>query len=243
MSIVNTTQTSVPAHIGIIMDGNGRWAKKRGLPRQTGHKFGAEAFKNTVEYCYKIGVKYLTVYAFSTENWKRPAEEIAAIMSLLSQYIDDVFKAYSEGKTKNYKFCFIGDKLRLSDDVREKMISLEQLTKNNDGIYVNIAINYGGRQEILNAALQLAEKISAGELASADIDEDMFSKLLYTAGQPDPDIIIRPSGEYRISNFLLWQSAYSEFVYMDVLWPDFKAKHIDMAIEQYSKRTRRYGGI
>lgn len=221
------------------MDGNGRWAKLRGLPRKAGHKEGSKAFKKISKYCRKIGVKYLTVYAFSTENWKRPKDEVDSIMNLLRNYLDD---ALSDGK-ENARILFIGDKSPLDDDLKTKIAEIEKETENNDAITIQIALNYGGRDEIVKACREVANEVKSGNLNLDNIDEDLFSSHLYTKGIPDPDLIIRPSGEMRISNFLIWQCAYSEFVFMDILWPDFSEKDLDKAIEIYLTRNRRFGGI
>ena len=235
----NKSTAVIPKHIGIIMDGNGRWAKKHGLLRTAGHARGAEVFQQIVRYCQKIGVEALTVYAFSTENWTRPKEEVDSIMSLLRQYLNDSFSF----KDENIKITFIGDRDRLDTDLSDLMDEIEEVSKDNTDLKLNIAINYGGRQEILNAAKQLAVKYKEGSINLSEVDEEYFNNLLYTKDSPDPDIILRPSGEKRVSNFMLWQSAYSEFIYMRVLWPDFKPKNLDKAISDFNKRTRRYGGI
>lgn len=229
----------LPAHIGIILDGNGRWAVKRGLPRSAGHKHGADAFSKIARYCREIGIKYLTAYTFSTENWKRPADEVNEIMDLLRRYLNDTVRHQDE----NARICFLGDRTPLADDLKKKMEEVEQESANRTGITVNIALNYGGRDEIIHAVRKISEKCVSGSLDPERIDETLFSQYLYTAGQPDPDLIIRPSGEMRTSNFLLWQSAYSELVFMDVLWPDFTPAHLDQAILEYLNRTRRFGGI
>lgn len=231
----------MPVHIGIIMDGNGRWAKQRGLPRQAGHQYGANTFKDIAEYCAKIGIPYLTVFAFSTENWKRPRKEVDAIMGLLRKYLDDLFAEKSAlGK---FRTVFIGDRTQLEPDIVERMERAERLTKDSTGTCVCIALNYGGRDEILRAAKEAVSRAARGELSPEEVTEAYFSSLLYTKGIPDPDLIIRPSGEHRTSNFLLWQSAYAEYVFMDVLWPDFTRSHLDAALLEYSKRTRRFGGV
>ena len=229
----------LPAHIGIIMDGNGRWAVKRGLPRSAGHKQGADTFSKIATYCRKIGIKYLTAYAFSTENWKRPADEVNEIMGLLRRYLKDTARHQDE----NAKICFLGDRTLLADDIQKRMEQVEQDSAHKTGITINIALNYGGRDEIIHAVQTISQECVSGGLNPKSIDEALFSKYLYTAGQPDPDLIIRPSGEMRTSNFLLWQSAYSELVFMDVLWPDFSPAHLDQAIMEYLNRTRRFGGI
>jgi undecaprenyl diphosphate synthase len=225
----------IPNHIGIIMDGNGRWAKKRGLPRSAGHKAGAKTFKTIAKYANKIGVQALTVYAFSSENWKRPQEEVEYIMGLFRDYLKDAVNYIDE----NIKTRFIGDKSVLPSDIVSLMEEDERLSENATGMTLNIAINYGGRQEIINAAKEL---IKEGIDPDA-LTEDEFSKHLYTGEFGECDLIIRPSGELRLSNFLVWQSAYSEFVFMDVLWPDFKESDLDNAILEYSKRNRRFGGL
>lgn len=229
----------VPRHIGIIMDGNGRWAKQRGLPRTAGHKVGADTFQKITNYCAKIGVEVLTVYAFSTENWARPKEEVDTIMDLLRSYLKNSFKQ----TRKDIIVRFIGDRTPLAEDIRRMMADAEARTRDSKGMILNVAVNYGGRAEIVMAARELAQQAVNGELSPESITEELFSGELYTAGQPDPDLIIRPSGEHRISNFLTWQCAYSEFVDMNVLWPDFKEKHLDAAIAEFKSRNRRFGGI
>ena len=230
---------SLPAHIGIIMDGNGRWATKRGLPRSAGHKQGADTFSKIAKHCREIGISYLTAYAFSTENWRRPADEVGEIMGLLRRYLKDT-KLHQD---ENARICFLGDREPIDDDIREMMERAERESAHRTGITINLALNYGGRDEIIHAVRALSAQCVSGELRPADINEELLSKQLYTAGQPDPDLIIRPSGEMRTSNFLLWQSTYSELVFMDVLWPDFTPAHLDHAILEYLNRTRRFGGI
>lgn len=225
----------LPQHIAIIMDGNGRWAKKKGLPRTAGHIAGAKTFKNIARYCNKIGLKYLTVYAFSTENWKRPADEVEGIMNLLRDYLKDA----ENFKDENIRVRFIGDRTPLADDIKELMAKNENDSKNATGLTLYIAINYGGRDEIVKAV----QKIVDSGIKADDINEQLISNMLYTCDCPDPDFIIRPSGEYRISNYLIWQSAYSEFWYSDILWPDFTEKHLEKAIADFNKRNRRFGGI
>lgn len=220
-------------HIAFIMDGNGRWAKKRFMPREYGHKVGAETFKKTVEYCRKIGIEAVTVYAFSTENWKRPESEVKSIMNLFSQYLNFALK---EMMKENVRIIFLGDKKIFSDDVREKMEKAESDSKNNKYI-LNIALNYGGRDEIVHA---VNECIKEG---ITEISEDDITERLYTKDSPMPDLIVRTGGEYRISNFLMWQSAYSELYFTDVLWPDLKEKDVDLAVEEFYKRNRRFGGV
>mgnify|MGYP000019734607 FL=1 len=231
----------LPEHIGIIMDGNGRWAKKRALPRKYGHREGAKAFRKIVEYCDKIGLHYLTVYAFSTENWKRPKDEVDSIMQLLEQYIDEAFDHKNESDGVRTKF--IGDMSALSPVLQEKIKRIEALGEGKSGLLVNVALNYGGRHELVHSMRAVAEMVREQKIAPEEIDEAMVSDHLYTAGQPDPDLIIRPSGEERLSNFLIWQAAYSEFVFMDVLWPDFKPEHLEEAIRIFNQRHRRFGGI
>ena len=228
-----------PRHIAIIMDGNGRWAKKKGLPRTAGHAAGSEAFRRIANYCRTLGVEYLTVYAFSTENWKRPIEEVNGIMALLKEYL---IKAFDYEKENN-RVVFLGDKSAFSGELLELMLDIEEKTKDRKGMTLNIALNYGARNEIVHATKSIAEMVKNGEISIDDIDEQLISDNLYTKGQPDPDFILRPSGEKRISNFLLWQIAYSEFVYMDVLWPDFTRKDLDDAIIEFNRRNRRFGGV
>lgn len=238
--VQSNQEMKIPEHIGIIMDGNGRWAKKRGLPRIVGHAQGGKTFRAIVRYCSDIGVKYLTFYAFSTENWTRPKEEIDSLMKQFDEYLDEILIDFNK---YNMKLKFIGDKSMLPDHMVEKMAHAEKLTEGMNRITVNLAINYGGRQEIAQACRALAQKVKNGEIQVEDIDETMISGSIYTANQPDPDIIIRPSGEQRLSNFMLWQAAYAEFWYSDVLWPDFKSSDMDKAITDFNKRSRRFGGI
>ena len=230
---------TIPKHIGIIMDGNGRWAKKRLLPRNMGHKKGAEVFKDITKYCNQLGLEAVTFYAFSTENWKRPQEEIDGLMKLFKQYLIDAFDYEKE----NNRVIFLGDKSAFNDELKELMIEIETKTADRTGMILNLALNYGSRSEIVNACRQIAQKVKDGDMSVDDISEENFSDYLYTKNQPDPDFILRPSGEKRISNFLLWQCAYSEFIYMDVLWPDFTRKDLDAAIEEFNKRNRRFGGV
>ena len=230
---------TIPKHIGIIMDGNGRWAKKRMLPRNMGHKKGAEVFQDITRYCNELGLESVTFYAFSTENWKRPVEEVNGIMALLKEYL---IKAFDYEKENNH-VVFLGDKSAFSGELLELMLDIEEKTKDRTGMTLNIALNYGARNEIVTATKAIAQKVKDGSLDIDDITEDVFSRHLYTKGQPDPDFILRPSGEKRISNFLLWQIAYSEFVYMDVLWPDFTRADLDRAILEFNKRNRRFGGV
>lgn len=228
--------TNIPRHIAIIMDGNGRWAKKRGLPRTAGHAAGAETFRKIAKYCKRLGVEYLTVYAFSTENWKRPAEEVGAIMKLLEDYLNEaIVKMRKEG----IRIKILGNIQGLSPKIRELIRKTEELSQGMEGCQANLCINYGGRDEIVRAINALSEKIKNGET----VTEEMVSDNLYTKGIPDPELIIRPSGELRLSNFLLWQCAYSEFYFDDVLWPDFSEENMERAIIAYQNRERRFGGI
>ena len=230
----------LPEHIGIIMDGNGRWAQKRGLPRSAGHKQGARTFREIVRYCRSIGIRYLTVYAFSTENWKRPQSEITAIMNLLRDYLDELEHHSDE---EQGVLRFIGDMAPLAEDLRQRITDVQERTAGREGITVNIALNYGGRHEIVHAVQQAVSLARQGTLTPEAVDEALVDSLMYTAGQPPVDLIIRPSGEQRISNFLLWQGAYAEFVFMDVLWPDFTPGDLDRAIAEFQRRSRRFGGI
>ena len=228
-----------PRHIAIIMDGNGRWAKKRGLPRTAGHAAGAESFRRIANYCRTLGVRYLTVYAFSTENWKRSQEEVSGIMTLLGRYLEEALRDMEKNRVH---FVFFGDLSRLSPELRELCRNAEERSRAYHEVQVNFCLNYGGRDEIVQAARQFAQQVARGEAKPEDLTEDLFGQYLYSAGIPDPELIIRPSGEKRISNFLLWQSAYSEYVFMDILWPDFGPGDLDEAIRQFHRRNRRFGG-
>lgn len=230
----------VPKHIAIIMDGNGRWAKERNLPRTMGHKAGVETIRRIIKECDKIGVKYLTLYAFSTENWKRPKDEVSALMKLLVEYLK---KEFSELNKNNVIINNIGDISKLPEVCQKELMSAYERTKNNTGITMNLALNYGGRDEILTAIKKMTQDIEKGNISIDKINEDVFSKYLYTKGMPDPDLIIRPSGEQRLSNFLLWQCAYSEFWYSDINWPDFSENDLHKAIYDFQNRDRRFGGI
>ncbi len=231
----------IPTHLGIIMDGNGRWAKKRGLPRQAGHVTGAQVFRKITKYCEKCGVAHLTVYAFSTENWRRPKEEVDAIMNLLRQYLKESLADFQQ---ENIVVRFIGNREELADDIRDLIEEAEGSTAHKTGMTLNIALNYGGQQEVTAAARQLAQMVADGELSVDAIDEELLEKHLYTGDQPPVDLILRPSGEYRLSNFLIWQSAYAEYVFMeDILWPDFKEQDLDRAFEEFARRDRRFGGV
>lgn len=228
-----------PRHIAIIMDGNGRWAKKRGLPRTAGHAAGAEAFRRIANYCRTLGVEYLTVYAFSTENWKRSADEVAGIMKLLRRYLEEALRDMEKNRVR---FCFFGDLSRLSPELQALCDRAARQSEDYD-VQVNFCLNYGGREEIVQAARRFAQDVQAGVHKPEELSEELLSTYLYSAEVPDPELIIRPSGEMRISNFLLWQSAYSEYVFMNVLWPDFSPSDLDQAIEEYHRRNRRFGGV
>lgn len=229
----------IPNHIAIIMDGNGRWAKKRGLPRTAGHAAGAEAFRRTANYCRSIGVKYLTVYAFSTENWKRSQEEISGIMKLMGKYLQEALQDMDKNRVR---FKVFGDITRLSPQLQKLCLDAQEKSADYDDVQVNFCLNYGGRDELVRAAKAFAVDVAAGKRQADELTEDMLSSYLYSADVPDPELIIRPSGEMRTSNFLLWQSAYSEYVFLNVLWPDFQPKDLDAAIEEYNRRNRRFGG-
>ena len=232
-------QRILPKHIGIIMDGNGRWAKKRGLPRKAGHKVGADTFKKIVRACKKAGIPYLSVYAFSTENWKRPKEEVDAIIELLRQFLKDA----ENNRRENVRTRFIGDLSPFDADIRRRMAECEEESRDFTGLTLNIAVNYGGRDELAHAMRELARLVQEGKLRPEEITEETIAAHLYTRGEPDVDLIIRPSGEQRLSNFLLWQSAYAEYIFMDTLWPDFDAACLERALEEYANRNRRFGGI
>lgn len=233
----------LPRHVGFIMDGNGRWAKQRGLPRTAGHKEGAKNFRKIGEYAADLGIEYATFYAFSTENWKRPETEVNAIMELFGEYLQEVIDRIGENEEKGIRLKFLGDKKGISPELLNLMDTAEEITKNKNRITLNIAINYGGRHEIVTAVKDIASKIAENSLCIEDIDENLISDYLYTKGQPDPDLIIRPSGEYRLSNFLTWQGAYSELWFSDILWPDFTTEHFNEALRAYEKRNRRFGGV
>ena len=230
----------LPRHVAIIMDGNGRWAKKRGLPRTAGHAAGAENFRTIATYCKDIGLEYLTVYAFSTENWKRPAEEVSAIMGLLKKYL---LEAISRMERDRVKMRFFGDISPLDPELQALCRRTEEISTHYEGCQVNICLNYGGRDEVLRAVKAFAEECVRGDKKPGDLTEEAFGSYLFSAGVPDPDLVIRPSGEIRISNFLLWQSAYAEFYFTDVLWPDFTKEELNKALEAYQGRSRRFGGV
>ncbi len=233
---------SVPRHIAVIMDGNGRWAKKRGLPRQAGHRVGAETFRTIATYCKDIGVQYFTVYAFSTENWKRPQAEVDALMELFRRYLKEAAQTMFE---RGVAVRVLGDLSPLPEDVRDLIQQTEEIadTLGAGAATASLCINYGGRDELKNAVRAIAGQIKSGLLEPSEITEETISRHLYTANMPDPDLIIRPSGEVRTSNFLLWQSAYSEYYFTDVLWPDFSTEDMDRAIDVYNHRNRRFGGV
>ena len=228
-----------PRHIAIIMDGNGRWAKQRGLPRTAGHAAGAEAFRRIANYCRTLGVEYLTVYAFSTENWKRSADEVAGIMKLLRRYLEEALRDMEKNRVR---LCFFGDLTKLSPELQALCDRAQKQSEDYD-VQVNFCLNYGGRDEIVQAARRFAQDVADGKHRPEELTEELLATYLYSAEVPDPELIIRPSGEKRTSNFLLWQSAYSEYVFMNVLWPDFSPADLDAAIEEYHRRDRRFGGV
>ena len=230
----------IPTHIAIILDGNGRWAKKRNLPRNVGHAQGSRAVEKICQAAYDMGVKYLTVYAFSTENWSRPQEEIDALMKLLSSYLKDCVKT---SKKNNMKVRVLGDITALDTELQEKIKELESVSSGNTGLNFQVALNYGSRDEILRAVKRILADYEDGRITKEELDAERFSDYLDTAGIPDPDLLIRTSGELRLSNYLLWQLAYTEFYFTDVLWPDFDKKELEKAIDYYNKRDRRFGGI
>ena len=234
------TERKVPTHIAIVMDGNGRWAKKRGLPRQAGHKVGAESFRTIANYAKEIGLKYLTVYAFSTENWKRSEEEVNAIMDLLEKYLREAIADMDKNKVR---FCFFGDLSRLSPELQEEARIAVERSKKYAGVQVNFCLNYGGRAEVVRAAQRFAQACLDGKCKPEDLTEAQFSDLMYSEGVPDPELVIRPGGELRTSNFLLWQSAYAEYYFTDVLWPQFGPQDLDKAIDAFNARKRRFGGV
>lgn len=230
---------SLPTHIAFIMDGNGRWAKKRMMPRTFGHREGAKNFKDIVTYCREIGIKYITFYAFSTENWKRPTDEVNTLMKLFKQYIADARNYFKN----EIRFQFLGDKAVFTPDLREDMIALEEDSKHFDKMTVLMAVNYGGRDDIVHACKSICKKVADGQLSIDQIDEDSFQKELYTLDAPPVDLLIRTSNEYRISNFLLWQCAYAEFYFTSVFWPDFNRTELTKALIDFSNRGRRFGGV
>lgn len=230
----------MPRHVAIILDGNGRWAKAKGMPRNYGHVEGARTVEKICEEAYKMGIQYLTVYAFSTENWSRPQDEVNALMKLLRNYLKNCLKTAEKNK-----MCvkIIGDISRLDQDLQEKILELQEATKQNDGLHFQVAINYGGRDEITRAVKSLAQKVESGQLKAEDITEKILEESLDTAGIPDPDLLIRTCNEQRISNFLLWQLAYTEFYFTPVAWPDFSKEELLKAVEAYNHRNRKYGGL
>ena len=231
---------TLPTHIAMIMDGNGRWAKKRLLPRTAGHKVGLDTFVEMVDACSDLGIPYMTVYAFSTENWKRPKEEVDAIMGLLGKYLRE---AIDTMKKENIRLAFFGDLSPLSEELRDLCRESSAVSQTNDGFQANICLNYGGRDELVRAAKKFAMDCVEGKADPNHLTEDAFSDYLWSKGIPDPDLIIRPSGEIRISNFLLWQSAYAEFYFTNVLWPDFDRAELDRALIDFQSRSRRFGGV
>ncbi|MBR1456595.1 MAG: di-trans,poly-cis-decaprenylcistransferase [Oscillospiraceae bacterium] len=245
MSTANTTNPAgeretpgLPRHIAIILDGNGRWAKRRGLPRTAGHAAGAENFRKIATYCKNIGVEYLTVYAFSTENWKRPEDEVRTIMRLLGRYLHEAIDTMEKD---HIRMKVLGDVQGLSPELQALVARTDEISERYEGFQANICLNYGGRSEIVQAARRYAAALAAGQ--AEELTEEVFGGYLYSAGIPDPDLLIRPGGEQRVSNFLLWQCAYAEFYFTDVLWPDFDTAELDKAIAAYQARDRRYGGV
>ena len=233
----------LPKHIGIIMDGNGRWAKQRGLDRSEGHKAGANVFRTICDYGADLGIEYMTFYAFSTENWKRPPKEVAALMKLFRDYLEEANAREKENEQRGLRFHLLGERKGLPGDIVSMLDTLEKESADRKVMTVNLAINYGGRDEIVQSVKKIAEKVKAGKIKVSDISEELVAGNLFTADQPDPDLIIRPSGEYRLSNFMIWQAAYSEFWYSDILWPDFTTDDLDTAILDFCRRNRRFGGV
>ena len=233
-------KSRLPRHIAIIMDGNGRWAKQRGLPRTAGHKVGAETFRKIATYCKDLGVEYLTVYAFSTENWRRPADEVSTIMALLKQYM---LEAIDSMERDQIRLRFLGDLSAISPELQALVDRTNEISTHIHGFQANVCLNYGGRDEIIHAARAFARDCAAGEKRSDALTEEIFSQYLYSNGLPDPELLIRPGGEKRISNYLLWQCAYSEFYFCDTLWPDFDEREFDKALIAYQHRERRFGGV
>lgn len=239
-SDIDLSQMKIPNHVAIILDGNGRWAKKRLMPRNYGHMQGAKTVEKICEDAWNMGIHYLTVYAFSTENWKRPEDEVNALMKLLKNYLKDCIE---RSNSNDMRVRVIGDKTGLNDEIREKIAELEEMTKNNTGLNFTIAINYGSRDEMVRAMKKMATDIKDGKVSENEISEETFGNYLDTVGIPDPDLLIRTSGEQRLSNYLLWQLAYTEFYFTDVLWPDFSKKDLEDAVFAYNKRDRRFGKI
>lgn len=238
MGAAMAEENKIPQHVAIILDGNGRWAKSKGMPRNYGHVQGAKTVEVICEEAYRMGIQYLTVYAFSTENWDRPADEVDALMGLLRNYMKTCLKTAAKN---NMCVRVIGEKSRLDEDIRKRIGELEEATKNNTGLHFQIAINYGGRDEIVRAVRKLAAQVKEGALAPDEITQEQLGNALDTAGIPDPDLLIRTCGEQRISNFLLWQLAYTEFYFTPIAWPDFSKEELEKAVEAYNKRDRRYG--
>lgn len=230
----------MPKHVAIIMDGNGRWAQKRGLPRTAGHSAGSETFRRAADYFARVGVEYLTIYAFSTENWKRPQDEVQSIMRLLEKYLKE---SVDELISKNIRLSFFGDLTPLSAELRELIVRTGKLSEQTTGMQVNVCLNYGGRDELLRAVRLLAKQVQAQQLSPQEITEEMVGQQLYSGGIPDPDLLIRPGGELRLSNFLLWQNAYTEFYFTDTLWPDMNERELARALAEFQRRKRRFGGI
>ena len=233
----------LPQHIGFIMDGNGRWAKQRGLERTAGHTEGAKTFRKIGEYCADVGVKYLTFYAFSTENWNRPKSEVLGLMKLFKEYLREADDRVEENKVRQMRLRFIGEREKLPKDLLKLIEKAERETAMYDKVIVNVALNYGGRAELTHSVKEIAALVKDGKMSIDDITEQTVSDYLYTAGQPDPDIIVRPSGELRLSNFMTWQSAYSEFWFSDILWPDFTEENVNEILREYQNRNRRFGGV
>ena len=240
MSDNKDKEYKIPQHVAIILDGNGRWAKKRHMPRNFGHKAGADNLEQVIEDAWDLGIKYLTVYAFSTENWKRSVEEVTGLMTILRDFLR---KSIDKSMKNNMRVRIIGERSRLDADIVDAIEKLEETTKDNTGIQFNVALNYGGRDEITRAVRSIAEDVKNGKLDSSDITEELISSRLDTADIPDPDLLIRTSGELRISNFLPWQISYSEFYFCDTLWPDFNKQELQKAIDYFNGRERRYGGV
>ena len=239
-TVTEIDMNNLPQHIGVIMDGNGRWAKKRGLPRSAGHSAGAEGLKKIVTEANDLGIKYITVYAFSTENWKRPKAEVDFLMDLLLGYLKDAERSLAG---ENVRIRAIGSRKELSEEIQEQIIATEKLTENRTGIVMNIALNYGGREELVRAARHLCRRAAGGELDPETVTEEDISNELYTAHQPDVDLLIRTSGELRLSNFMLWQVSYAELVFVDKTWPDFKPEDLHKCIIEFQNRGRRFGGV
>jgi len=238
--VARSEQNKLPSHVAIIMDGNGRWARRRGLPRFLGHQQGVKALKKAVRFASDQGIQSLTVYAFSTENWQRPKEEVSFLLDLMHKtFVEEIDELHQEG----VRIVLVGDRSNLSGDILQLWQNAEGLTQDNTGLTLNVAFNYGGRQELLHVAKVLAQRAAVGDLDPAQIDESMVNDLLYTKGSPDPDLIIRTGGEQRLSNFLLWQSAYSELYVTDVLWPDFNEEHFASALDDFGQRERRFGRV